>query len=107
MQRDPAPLSRADLTEIVTVKRARLMWPFCFKISLRKSIAPLDAAEDVETRNRSRYAITLDPGKQRLVVEGLVQMNDGAVELSICVAEPPHMVGQRVLKARRILCRLK
>ncbi|MBW9091905.1 hypothetical protein JNB91_29475 [Rhizobium wenxiniae] len=78
-----------------------------FEISLRKSVAPLDAAEDVGTRNRSVYATTLDPGKQRLVVEGLIEMNDGAVELPICVAEPPHMVGQRVQKAGRIFFRFE
>jgi hypothetical protein len=38
------------------------MWQFLFEISLWKSIAPLDAAEDIETRDRSGYALALDPG---------------------------------------------
>jgi len=51
MQRDPAPLSRADITEIMAVKGACLMRQLLFEISLRKPIAPLDPAEDIETCN--------------------------------------------------------
>jgi len=83
------------------------MWQLRFEIALRQTITLLDTAQDVEARNRPRYALALNPGQQGLVVKGLVQPDNGAIKLPIAVAEPAHMINERVLKACRILGRFE
>ncbi len=78
-----------------------------FEIPLRKSVAPLDTGQDLEARERSRHALALNPRQQSLVIERLAQANDGAVELPVALAEPAHVINERIVEARRIIGRLK
>jgi len=66
-------------------------------------VATLDARQDVEADNGSRRTFTLDPRQQGLVVEGLPEANDGTVELPIAIAEPAHVVDERVPEGLRIV----
>ena len=83
------------------------MRQLCLEIPLRQSVAPLNAGHDIEARHRSRHALALYPGQESLIVERLAQANDGAIKLPIAVAEPAHMINERVLKACRILGRFE
>jgi hypothetical protein len=78
-----------------------------FEIPLSQSVAPLYTGQDLEARQRSRHALALNPRQQSLVIERLAQANDGAVELPVALAEPAHVINERIVKARRIIGRLK
>lgn len=83
------------------------MRQFRCEISLSQSVTPLDAGQDLEACKRWWHALALNPRQQSLVIELLAQANDGAVELPVALAEPAHVINERIAKACRIIGRLK
>jgi len=99
MPSEPAPFRRTDIaSDLVARRRSRLVRQLGFKIAIGQPVPPLDTGEDLEAFDRPRHLGAFRPAQQRLVIEGILFADNGAMQMPITVAVPAHVIDQRLLK---------